>query len=111
MRYINSFSYLLTYLLLWLQILHGARRARLEGVELYSMGQQQLARYPVHWHLVGEVYGDVARQLSIHDCFSRCVTLHAAVGLRVRHHAMSKNFILHRLPATGSRSLPAVSYK
>ena len=47
------------------------------------MGQQQLGRYPVHWHLVHQVYGDYARQLSIHDCFSRCVTLHGAIGVRV----------------------------
>jgi len=52
---------------------------------LYHMGQQRLlARYPVHWHLVGEVYGDYARQLSIHHCFSRCVTIHGTTGVQVR---------------------------
>jgi len=50
---------------------------------MYNMGQQVLGRYPIHFHRVFEVYGDYARQLSIHDCFSRCVTVHAAIGLLV----------------------------
>ena len=95
--------------------MYNARRARLEGIELYEMGQQQLGRYPVHWHLVGEVYGDYARQLSIHDCFSRCVTLHAAVGLQVGWLLVvfGKNSFLaqsRRLIAVNQPTLSCVTY-
>ena len=39
-----------------------------EGVELYRMGQNlTLARYPIHWHLVGEGKGQYIKNASIHD--------------------------------------------
>src|SRR5690606_29188484 len=49
-----------------------------EGVELYRMGQHMtLARYPIHWHLVGEAgEGQYIRNAAIHETFNRCVTVH-----------------------------------
>lgn len=47
------------------------------------MGQQVLGRYPIHYHIAGVIYGSYTRGVSIHDCFSRCVTLHAIEGLTV----------------------------
>ncbi len=48
-----------------------------EGVELNRMGQNlQLARYPIHWHLVGDAKGQYIKNASIHDTYNRCVTVH-----------------------------------
>ena len=48
-----------------------------EGVELNRMGQNlTLARYPIHWHLVGDGKGQYIRNAAIHDTYNRCVTVH-----------------------------------
>jgi len=59
-----------------------------EGVELSRMGQNmELARYPIHWHLVGEGgKGQYIRNSAIHDTFNRCVTVHDTNDLRVENN-------------------------
>ena len=59
-----------------------------EGVELYRMGQNlELARYPIHWHLVGDGgAGQYVRNSSIHDTYNRCVTVHGTNDLRVENN-------------------------
>jgi hypothetical protein len=58
-----------------------------EGVELNRMGQNlQLARYPIHWHLVGEGKGQYIRNASIHDTYNRCVTVHGTNNLQVENN-------------------------
>src|SRR5215468_9222763 len=58
-----------------------------EGVELYRMGQNlTLARYPIHWHLVGDAKGQYIRNAAIHDTYSRCVTVHGTNFLRVENN-------------------------
>lgn len=54
------------------------------------MGQQQLGRYPVHFHMCGDVdakggyrHRTSVDGLAIHRSFSRCVTVHATHGLLV----------------------------
>jgi cell migration-inducing and hyaluronan-binding protein len=63
-------------------------RMFVEGVELQRMGQHMtLARYPIHWHLVGEAgEGQYIRNASIHDTFNRCVTVHGTHKLRVENN-------------------------
>jgi cell migration-inducing and hyaluronan-binding protein len=57
------------------------------GVELTRMGQNlTLARYPIHWHLVGEGQGQYIRNASIHDTYSRCVTVHGTNNLKVENN-------------------------
>jgi hypothetical protein len=84
----------------------GFKNAHVEGVELYHMGQQSLGNYPIHFHRnydVDEVGGYArpayARQLSIHHCFSRCVTVHSTFGLTVSafhlNHQHHHHFLLH----------------
>ncbi len=53
-------------------------RMFVEGVELNRMGQHlELARYPIHWHLVGDGgKGQYIRNAAIHDTYNRCVTVH-----------------------------------
>ena len=59
-----------------------------EGVELYRMGQNlELARYPIHWHLVGDAgAGQYLRNTAIHDTYNRCVTVHGTNNLQVENN-------------------------
>jgi cell migration-inducing and hyaluronan-binding protein len=52
------------------------------------MGQNlELARYPIHWHLVGDTgKGQYVRNAAIHDTFNRCVTVHGTNFLRVENN-------------------------
>jgi cell migration-inducing and hyaluronan-binding protein len=58
-----------------------------EGVELRRMGQNlTLARYPIHWHLVGDAKGQYIKNAAIHDTYNRCVTVHGTNFLRVENN-------------------------
>ena len=58
-----------------------------EGIELTRMGQHMhLARYPIHWHLIGEGEGQYIKNAAIHDTFSRCVTVHGTNNLQVANN-------------------------
>uniref|UniRef100_A0A8C9LBM4 hyaluronoglucosaminidase n=1 Tax=Pavo cristatus TaxID=9049 RepID=A0A8C9LBM4_PAVCR len=72
-------------------ILKNFTSVHLSYVELKQMGQQQIGSYPVHFHLCGDVdeKGGYSSKtyldgLSIHHCFSRCVTIHATNGLLIK---------------------------
>ena len=57
---------------------------RVEGVELRFMGQKGLmARYPMHWHMMGPVDGQYFVGNSIWGSFNRCVTVHGTDNARV----------------------------
>jgi len=57
------------------------------GVELSRMGQNMhLARYPIHWHIVGDGQGQYLQNSSIHDTYSRCVTVHGTNNVRVQNN-------------------------
>jgi hypothetical protein len=59
-----------------------------EGVELYRMGQNlELARYPIHWHLIGDAgEGQYLRNSAIHDTYNRCVTVHGTNDLQIENN-------------------------
>jgi cell migration-inducing and hyaluronan-binding protein len=58
-----------------------------EGVELTRMGQNlTLARYPIHWHLVGDAKGQYIKNAAIHDTYNRCVTVHGTNYLHVENN-------------------------
>ena len=58
-----------------------------EGIELNRMGQNMhLARYPIHWHVLGEGKGQYIKNASIHDTYSRCVTVHGTNNLRIENN-------------------------
>ncbi|GAA0283737.1 hypothetical protein GCM10009127_26450 [Alteraurantiacibacter aestuarii] len=64
-----------------------ASTVRVSGVELNRMGQNMhLARYPMHWHLVGEGQGQYIQNSAIHDTYSRCVTVHGTNNVRVENN-------------------------
>jgi hypothetical protein len=65
----------------------GASRMFVEGVEFNRMGQNlTLARYPIHWHLIGDAKGQYIRNAAIHDTFNRCVTVHGTNYLQVENN-------------------------
>jgi cell migration-inducing and hyaluronan-binding protein len=62
------------------------------GVEFLRMGQHEnLARYPIHWHLVDEGKGQYIQNSAIHDTYSRCVTVHGTNNVRVENNVAYNN--------------------
>jgi cell migration-inducing and hyaluronan-binding protein len=58
-----------------------------DGVELNRMGQHlALARYPIHFHVLGEGQGMYVRNAAIHDTYNRCVTVHGTNDLRIENN-------------------------
>src|SRR5436190_3340794 len=58
-----------------------------EGVEFNRMCQNlTLARYPIHWHLIGDAKGQYIKNASLHDTYNRCVTVHGTNFLRVENN-------------------------
>ena len=65
----------------------GTSKMFVEGVEFQRMGQNlTLARYPIHWHLIGDAKGQYIRNAAIHDTYNRCVTVHGTNFLRVENN-------------------------
>ena len=65
---------------------------KVSGVEFYRMGQHEnLARYPIHWHLVGDAPGQYIQNSAIHHTFSRCVTVHGTNDVRVENNVAYDN--------------------
>jgi len=57
------------------------------GIELTRMGQHmELARYPIHWHINGDVRGQYIKNSAIHDTYSRCVTVHGTDNLLIENN-------------------------
>uniref|UniRef100_G3VTP3 hyaluronoglucosaminidase n=1 Tax=Sarcophilus harrisii TaxID=9305 RepID=G3VTP3_SARHA len=74
-----------------IQIQKNFTSVHLSHVELKHMGQQHLGKYPVHFHRCGDVddRGGYRPQtyldgVSIHHCFSRCITIHGTDGLLIK---------------------------
>jgi hypothetical protein len=65
---------------------------KVSGVEFFRMGQHEsLARYPIHWHLVGDTQGQYIENSAIHDTYSRCVTVHGTNNIRVENNVAYNN--------------------
>jgi cell migration-inducing and hyaluronan-binding protein len=60
---------------------------QVSGIELNRMGQHlTLARYPLHFHVLGEGAGQYVKNTSIHDTFNRCVTVHGTDNLKIENN-------------------------
>ena len=69
-----------------------ASKMFVEGVELNRMGQNMhLARYPIHWHLIGDAQGQYIKNSAIHDTYSRCVTVHGTNYLGIENNVTYNN--------------------
>ena len=56
------------------------------------MGQNMhLARYPIHWHLIGDAQGQYIKNSAVHDTYSRCVTVHGTNYLDVENNVTYNN--------------------
>src|SRR6187549_3489597 len=67
-------------------------KMQVSGVEFFRMGQHEnLARYPIHWHLVDEGQGQYIQNSAIHDTYSRCVTVHGTNNVRVENNVAYNN--------------------
>src|SRR6516162_6638213 len=63
-----------------------------DGVELNRMGQNMhLARYPIHWHLIGDAQGQYIKNSAVHDTYSRCVTVHGTNYLDIENNVTFNN--------------------
>ncbi|XP_053558482.1 cell surface hyaluronidase [Bombina bombina] len=74
-----------------IKIVRNFTSVHLSNIELKHMGKQLMGSYPVHFHLCGDVdelggysKGTYLQGVSIHHCFSRCVTIHTTNGLLLK---------------------------
>ena len=60
---------------------------RIENVEVTAAGQAfRLGRYPIHFHMIGNVKKSYIRSNSVHRTFNRAVTIHGVHHLRVQRN-------------------------
>ncbi|XP_076824499.1 fibrocystin-L-like isoform X2 [Clavelina lepadiformis] len=58
--------------------------AKIENIEVTYAGQAfRLGRYPIHFHLMGDVSGMYVKRCAIHNTFNRAVTIHGTHNLLV----------------------------
>ena len=77
--------------------LRGFKQYDIKGAELFHMGQRTvLGAYPIHFHLCVDTDADgtnpLISQNSIHNCFSRCVTIHGTHGIHVENNVAYDTF-------------------
>jgi cell migration-inducing and hyaluronan-binding protein len=80
---------------------------RVSGVTLRFMGQKGLlARYPMHWHVMGAVDGQYFTGSSVWGSFNRCVTVHGSDNARVEgnvcHDHLGHGYFLEDGAETGN---------
>ena len=58
-------------------------------MEVRHAGQGlKLGKYPVHWHLIGNVSESFIRNCSVHHTFNRAVAIHGVSDLRVQDNVI-----------------------
>jgi cell migration-inducing and hyaluronan-binding protein len=80
---------------------------RVSGVTLRFMGQKGIvARYPMHWHMMGPVDGQYFAGSSVWNSFNRCVTVHGTDNARVEgnvcHDHLGHGYFLEDGAETGN---------
>lgn len=77
-------------------MVHHMGKAYIDGVEFYKMGQAGvMARYPFHWHYVGNAYGQFVKNSSIHHSFQRCINIHRT------NHVLLQNNVCYNFKGHG----------
>jgi hypothetical protein len=62
---------------------------RFENVELFHVGQfAKLGRYPIHFHMAGNIADSYIRKCAIHQTFNRGITIHGVHQLRVQNNVI-----------------------
>jgi hypothetical protein len=68
-------------------MVHYMGQAYIDSIELYKMGQAGImARYPFHWHWVGNAPGQYIKNSAIHHSFQRCITVHRTHSTLVQNN-------------------------
>lgn len=64
----------------------GSSKLMIDGVEFFRMGRRgELARYPIHFHLMGNAArGSTVQNSAIHRSFNRCITIHGSNGVLLK---------------------------
>jgi hypothetical protein len=58
---------------------------RMSNVEVFNAGQGlKLGKYPIHFHLIGDVSQSYIRSVSVHHVFNRAIAIHGVQNLRVQ---------------------------
>ena len=61
--------------------------ARFTGVEVTKCGQAfMMGRYPIHYHMIGNVAGSYIKNCSVHDSFNRGTTIHGVHYLHLKNN-------------------------
>ena len=64
-------------------------KARISYVEFNEVGQAfRVGRYPIHFHINGDVTGSYVRGNAIHHSYNRACTIHAVNNLIVEHNVV-----------------------
>ena len=71
----------------------------IDGVELQRMGQfDRIGRYPMHWHLAGDVTGQYVKRSTVNRSFQRGITIHGVQHVLVQDNVVfdtvGHNFIV-----------------
>lgn len=68
-------------------MMSGGVRGRIRFAEFREVGQPKIiGRYPIHFHMNGEMTESYVYGNSIHDSYARCVTIHGTHYLRVENN-------------------------
>jgi nitrous oxidase accessory protein NosD len=67
-------------------------RGKFSNIQLNNVGQAfKLGRYPIHFHMAGNVAGSYIKNNVIHSSNNRGITLHAVRKLRLESNVIYKN--------------------
>ena len=62
---------------------------RFSYLETRHAGQAfQMGRYPIHFHMIGNIIGSYIEGCSIHDTFNRATTIHGVHYLKIKNNVM-----------------------
>jgi hypothetical protein len=62
---------------------------RIENAEFFNVGQSfQIGRYPIHFHMIGEVTKSYIRGNAIHQSFNRATTIHGTKYLTIERNVI-----------------------
>jgi hypothetical protein len=70
---------------------NGKVSGKIENIELTNVGQAfKLGRYPIHFHLSGNVNGSYIKNNAIHNSFNRGLTVHGVNNLVLYNNVIYK---------------------
>ena len=68
---------------------HNSLRVRISNTQIRQTGQGFfIGRYPVHFHLVGNVSESFVLNSTVHDTYNRAIAIHGIHSLRIKHNVV-----------------------